>query len=130
MKKERKFMLLSDVYGFFKKGVIYKESHISINNQLVSSQAKNHPSHWQEVFEEEPTLEFLTDQIKELAKNQGMKCDVVLEKKKDVEVNDFQVMVTSYLEISMVSFSINLDPKKIFDKESEIIKAIKTILEN
>jgi len=77
-----------------------------------------------------PTLEFLTDQIKELAKNQGMKCDVVLEKKKDVEVNDFQVMQTSYLEISMVSFSINLDPIKIFDKESEIIKAIKTILEN
>jgi len=75
-----------------------------------------------------PTLEFLTDQIKELAKNQGMKCDVVLEK--DVEVNDFQVMQTLYLEISMVSFSINLDPIKIFDKESEIIKAIKTILEN
>lgn len=130
MKKERKFQMLSDVYTIFTKGVIYKESYISINNHTVSSLAEKFPSHWQEVFEEEPTLESLTDQIKELAKKKGLKCDVILEKKKDVEVVFFCVSATGFDGISELKINLFESQDKIKSKRFQIIKAIKTILEN
>ena len=84
---------------------------------------------WEEVIQE-PTLESLTNQIYELAKKQGMRCDVVLEKKKEVEVKYFEVTETGYLQITHVSFSVDVNAIEIESKQSEIIKAIKTILEN
>jgi len=130
MEKERRFRLI-DGYGYehFSQGNIYDGSFKGNCIDSVFRLADEFPNDWEEVLEE-PTLESLTDQIKELAKKQGMKCDVVLEKKKEVEVNDFEVRQTLYLEISEVSFSINLDSIKIVEKGTEIIKAIKTILEN
>jgi len=79
----------------------------------------------------EPTLESLTDQIKELAKNQGMKCDVVLQKKNEVEVFDFEVIPSNMTNSIYIRARIrNSDWHEMISKEDEIIKAIKTILEN
>ena len=131
MEKQRKFRLVDEYgYEYFIQGNIYDGSFKGHYLDSVSILVHKFPNDWQEVFEEEPTLESVTDQIKELAKKQGMKCDVVLEKKKEVIVDHFEVRQTGYLLLSEVSFSINQDPVKIEDKESEIIQAIKNILEN
>jgi predicted RNA-binding protein YlqC (UPF0109 family) len=131
MKTERKFRLLDETgYHVLKKGNIYLESFNSgycIVLELVSS----YPEDWEEVKEDQPTLESLTTQIYELAKKQGMKCDVVLEKKKEVEVDDFCAIHSNMTNSISISVRVRNDVlANVGSKQYQIIKAIKTILEN
>jgi len=112
-------------------GMIYPENHL-FNEISVLHMSKRYPDEWEEVFEEEaPTLESLTDQIKELAKKQGMNCNVVLEKKKEVEVDDFCAIHTNITNSISISVRVRNDVLvNVGSKESQIIESIKKILEN
>ena len=106
-------------------GKIYPENHL-FNELSVLTCAKHYPKEWQEVIQE-PTLESLTDQIKELAKKQGMKCDVVLEKKKEVEVDDFCAIHTNVTNSISISVIVRNDVlANVGSKESKIIEFLRT----
>lgn len=131
MRNVRKFKLLDGSSVVLDEAgvVIYSEHKKSLLGIKVGQLAYEDSSYWQEIFQD--TLESLTDQIKELAKKQGMKCEVVLEKKKEVDVFDFCAIYNQNDGITDLSVKIkNSSLPNVEAKQNEIIQAIKTILEN
>lgn len=113
------------------RGINYSENYL-FNEKTVLYLSKHYPDEWEKAWEEEePTLESLTDQIKKLAKKQGMDCNVVLEKKKEVEVWDF--LAIHYPKQEFISLSVKIKnpiSSDIGAKAEKIEQAIKNILEN
>lgn len=128
----RKFKLVnqSGYINTYILGNIYDEYYsYNSSSRSVLELSQIYPNDWQEIFQD--TLESLTDQIKELAKKQGMKCEVVLEKKKEVDVFDFCAIYNQKHGITDLSVKIkNSSLPNVEAKQNEIIQAIKTILEN
>ena len=118
----------AEEYGpvFPEIGMIYPENHL-FGELSVLHMSKSYPDEWEKVFEYQPTLESLTDQIYELAKKQGMRCDVVLEKKKEVEVDDFCAIHTNITNSISISVIVRNDVlANVGSKESKIIEFLRT----
>ena len=109
-------------------GEIYPGNHIFSERQVKywACNIEETRKEWKEVIQE-PTLESLTDQIYELAKKQGMRCDVVLEKKKEVEVDDFCAIHTNVTNSISISVIVRNDVlANVGSKESKIIEFLRT----
>jgi hypothetical protein len=76
---------------------VYYFAHKNSVVGWVSSSETNLPYHSVSTFfiEQEPTKEELIAQLKEIAKKEGLKCEVVFEEVKNVEVKLISVDVTS-----------------------------------
>jgi hypothetical protein len=84
---------------------------------------------WQ-LVEKEQSTEELIELLNKQAAKEGMTCSVTFDKKPGIEVTRFEVKQEGFLPNSQVSFIVFLGAMEIICKESKIIEAIKTVLEN
>lgn len=82
------------------------------------------------LVEKELSTQYLIELLNKQAAKDGMTCSVTFEKNSDIKITDFQVNDPCYDFIAKVSFFVNLNPLKVQSKQSKIIEAIKTVLEN
>ena len=84
---------------------------------------------WKLVENELSTNELIELLNKQAAKD-GMICSVTFDKKPGIEITDFSLDFGDEDGFTSVLFSVNIEILQVQSKQSQLIEAIKTVLEN
>jgi nitrogen regulatory protein PII-like uncharacterized protein len=82
------------------------------------------------LVEKEQSTEDLIELLNKQAAKDGMICSVTFEKKPDVEITDFYLSKAYKNSLTRVVFYVNVENLQVQSKETQLIEAIKTVLEN
>jgi hypothetical protein len=83
---------------------------------------------WKRV--EEQSTEELIELLNKKASKDGLICSVTFEKKPGIEIIDFPLDFGDEDGVTSVLFSVNIEILQVQSKQSKLIEAIKTVLEN
>ena len=83
---------------------------------------------WKRV--EEQSTEELIELLNKKASKDGLICSVTFEKKPGIEIIDFSLDFGDEDGVTSVLFSVNIEILQVQSKQSKLIEAIKTVLEN
>jgi hypothetical protein len=82
------------------------------------------------LVEEELSTNQLIELLNKQAAKDGMICSVTFENKPEVEITDFYLSKAYKNSLTRVVFYVNVENLQVQSKETQLIEAIKTVLEN
>ena len=82
------------------------------------------------LVEKEQSTEDLIELLNKQAAKDGMTCSVTFEKKPGIDITDFHLSKAYKNSLTRVVFYVNLENLQVQKKETQLIQAIKNVLEN